>query len=56
DVLVIITEWNEFRALDLDRIKAVMRAPVIVDLRNIYSPEEMAAAGFAYSSVGRPTA
>ncbi|WP_417498346.1 UDP-glucose dehydrogenase family protein [Maricaulis sp.] len=56
DVLVIITEWNEFRALDLDRIKAVMRAPVIVDLRNIYSPEEMIAAGFAYSSVGRPTA
>jgi len=56
DVLVIITEWNEFRALDLDRIKAVMRSPVIVDLRNIYSPEEMAAAGFTYSSVGRPTA
>ncbi|WP_417490881.1 UDP-glucose dehydrogenase family protein [Maricaulis sp.] len=55
DVLVIITEWNEFRALDLDRIKAVMRAPVIVDLRNIYSPDEMAAAGFTYSSVGRPT-
>ncbi|SDM12594.1 UDP-glucose dehydrogenase family protein [Maricaulis salignorans] len=56
DVLVIITEWNEFRALDLERIKSVMRAPVIVDLRNIYSPEEMASAGFAYSSVGRPTA
>lgn len=55
DVLVIITEWNEFRALDLERIKSVMRAPVIVDLRNIYSPEEMAMAGFAYSSVGRPT-
>ncbi|WP_417488814.1 UDP-glucose dehydrogenase family protein [Maricaulis sp.] len=56
DVLVIITEWNEFRALDLERIKSAMRAPVIVDLRNIYSPEEMASAGFAYSSVGRPTA
>ncbi|WP_417467364.1 UDP-glucose dehydrogenase family protein [Maricaulis sp.] len=54
DVLAIITEWNEFRALDLERIKSVMRTPVIVDLRNIYSPEEMAAAGFAYSSVGRP--
>jgi len=54
DVLAIITEWNEFRALDLERIKSVMRTPTIVDLRNIYSPEEMAAAGFAYSSVGRP--
>ena len=54
DVLAIITEWNEFRALDLDRIKAVMRTPTIVDLRNIYSPEEMAAAGFNYTSVGRP--
>ena len=54
DVLAIITEWNEFRALDLDRIKSVMRSPTIVDLRNIYSPEEMAAAGFDYTSVGRP--
>jgi UDPglucose 6-dehydrogenase len=54
DVLVIITEWNEFRALDLERIKSVMRTPTLVDLRNIYSPEEMVAAGFAYSSVGRP--
>ena len=55
DVLAIITEWNEFRALDLERIKSVMRTPIIVDLRNIYSPDEMAAAGFAYSSVGRPS-
>tara|TARA_R110002072_G_scaffold4142_4_gene29225 strand:- start:1015 stop:2325 length:1311 start_codon:yes stop_codon:yes gene_type:complete len=54
DVLVIITEWNEFRALDLERIRSVMRTPTIVDLRNIYSPEEMVAAGFAYFSVGRP--
>ncbi|WP_417481966.1 UDP-glucose dehydrogenase family protein [Maricaulis sp.] len=54
DVLAIITEWNEFRALDLERIKSVMRTPNIVDLRNIYSPDEMAAAGFAYTSVGRP--
>ncbi|WP_339738216.1 UDP-glucose/GDP-mannose dehydrogenase family protein [uncultured Maricaulis sp.] len=54
DVLAIITEWNEFRALDLERIKAAMRTPVIVDLRNIYSPDEMLAAGFAYTSVGRP--
>ena len=46
DALVIVTEWNEFRALDLKRIKALLKAPVIVDLRNIYKPAEMAAAGF----------
>jgi UDPglucose 6-dehydrogenase len=56
DVLVIITEWNEFRALDLGRARQLMRTPVMVDMRNIYHPEEAAAAGFAYSSVGRPTA
>jgi len=54
DVLVIITEWDQFRALDLDRIKLLMRTPVLVDLRNIYKPDDMAARGFAYSSVGRP--
>jgi UDPglucose 6-dehydrogenase len=54
DALVIITEWNAFRALDLGRMKALMRAPVMVDLRNIYNPAEMAAAGFRYTSVGRP--
>ncbi len=54
DILVIITEWNEFRALDLDRLKSTMKAPVMVDLRNIYRPEEMAAAGFDYTSIGRP--
>ena len=53
DVLVIITEWNEFRALDLQKIKAVLRAPVVVDLRNIYKPAEMAAEGFEYYSIGR---
>ena len=53
DAAVIITEWNEFRALDLDRVKAALKAPIIVDLRNIYDPEEMAEAGFAYTSVGR---
>ncbi len=53
DVLVLITEWNEFRALDLERIGAVMRAKVFVDLRNVYDPTEMRAAGFAYSSIGR---
>ncbi len=55
DCVAILTEWNEFRALDLERMKAAMRAPVIVDLRNIYKPEEMAEAGFFYYSVGRPS-
>jgi UDPglucose 6-dehydrogenase len=54
DVLVILTEWNEFRGLDLGRVRGLLRQPVIVDLRNIYKPAEMAAAGFDYHSVGRP--
>ena len=54
DALVIVTEWEQFRALDLDRIKAEMRQPVIVDLRNVYRPEEMAELGFVYESIGRP--
>ena len=54
DVLVLITEWNEFRALDLDRIRASMRGSVMVDLRNVYRPSEAREAGFDYVSVGRP--
>ncbi len=54
DVLVIITEWNEFRALDMGRLKGALRDPLIVDLRNIYDPAEMASHGFRYVSVGRP--
>jgi UDPglucose 6-dehydrogenase len=55
DALVFVTEWEQFRALDLDRIKRAMAAsPVIVDLRNIYRPEEMIERGFIYESVGRP--
>ena len=54
DALVIVTEWNAFRALDLARVKRLMKAPVMIDLRNIYDPEEMSAAGFRYASVGRP--
>ncbi len=54
DVVAILTEWNEFRALDMDRVKEVMKAPVMVDLRNVYNPADMTAAGFHYSSVGRP--
>ena len=54
DAVTILTEWNEFRALDLERVKALLRRPVMVDLRNIYNPVEMMAAGFEYSCVGRP--
>ncbi len=52
--LVIVTEWDQFRALDFARIKACMAAPIMVDLRNIYTHTEMAALGFEYESVGRP--
>jgi UDPglucose 6-dehydrogenase len=54
DGLVILTEWNEFRALDLARVKSLLKQPLMVDLRNIYKPDMMAAAGFHYVSVGRP--
>jgi UDPglucose 6-dehydrogenase len=53
DVLAIITEWNEFRALNLDRLRDTMKTPVIVDLRNIYEPEVMAKHGFTYVGIGR---
>jgi UDPglucose 6-dehydrogenase len=53
DAMVIITEWDQFRALDLARVKSQMKAPVVVDLRNIYRPADMAEAGFEYSSIGR---
>ena len=53
DILVLITEWNEFRALDFGRIRAVMKGDLIVDLRNVYLPAEVRAAGFSYVSIGR---
>ncbi|HEX7776772.1 MAG TPA: UDP-glucose/GDP-mannose dehydrogenase family protein [Parvibaculum sp.] len=53
DALLILTEWNEFRVLDFERIKSLLKAPLIIDLRNIYATAEMAAAGFTYHSVGR---
>jgi UDPglucose 6-dehydrogenase len=53
DGVVILTEWNEFRALDLARVKRMLKRPLMVDLRNIYRPDHMAAAGFTYISVGR---
>ncbi|MGG6897457.1 MULTISPECIES: UDP-glucose dehydrogenase family protein [Rhizobium] len=55
DALVIVTEWNQFRALDFARLKSVMNAPVLVDLRNIYRHDEVTKHGFAYTSVGRPS-
>jgi len=53
DALVILTEWNNYRSLDLDRVKSLLKTPVFIDLRNIYRPAEMTAAGFQYSSLGR---
>ena len=54
DCVVLLTEWNEFRALDLARVKATLAAPVFVDLRNVYPPSDMEAAGLIYHSIGRP--
>ncbi len=55
DALVIITEWDQFRALDFERLRNLMNKPVIVDLRNIYKPADMRAIGFSYSSVEPPS-
>ncbi len=55
DAAVIVTEWEQFRALDFNRLKDLMACPVIVDLRNIYRPEDMQRQGFAYTCVGRPS-
>ena len=54
DAVVILTEWDQFRALDLDRVKLLLKQPVMVDLRNIYRPDDMERRGFRYVSVGRP--
>ncbi|MDK9723156.1 MAG: UDP-glucose/GDP-mannose dehydrogenase family protein [Rhodospirillales bacterium] len=54
DAVVLVTEWNEFRSLDLPRVKKLMKTPAMVDLRNVYSPTEMVASGFNYIGVGRP--
>lgn len=53
DAVAIVTEWDAFRALDLEKVKALAKAPVLVDLRNIYKPDDMRAAGFTYTSIGR---
>ena len=54
DLLVVLTEWNEFRALAPARLKSAMKGDIILDLRNIWEPAAMRAAGFTYSSIGRP--
>ncbi|MBC8242273.1 MAG: UDP-glucose dehydrogenase, partial [Alphaproteobacteria bacterium] len=54
DALAIITEWNAYRALDIPRVKDLLKAPVLVDMRNIYDPETMREMGFNYVSIGRP--
>jgi UDPglucose 6-dehydrogenase len=56
DAVVILTEWNVFRALDLEQAKGLLRRPIMIDLRNVYEPRDMIAAGFSYSSIGRPVA
>ena len=56
EALVIVTEWNQFRKLELDRLYRLLKRPLVVDLRNLYEPEKMAAAGFEYVSIGRPEA
>jgi UDPglucose 6-dehydrogenase len=55
DAIVVVTEWVQYRTLDLKRLKRELRQPVVVDLRNIYRPEDMATHGFTYESVGRRT-
>lgn len=56
EAVVIVTEWDQFRALDLDRVMRLMRTPTVVDLRNIYRPEDLVKRGFSYLSIGRPMA
>ena len=54
DAVVLLTEWNQFRNLDIKRMKSLLKAPVMIDLRNVYAPADMKAAGFSYTCVGRP--
>jgi UDPglucose 6-dehydrogenase len=54
DALVLLTEWNAFRALDLKRVRSLLKTPLVIDLRNIYEPRQMAAEGLDYLSIGRP--
>jgi len=51
--MIIVTEWNQFRSLDMERIRASLKQPVVVDLRNLYDPQRMREQGFEYASIGR---
>jgi UDPglucose 6-dehydrogenase len=53
DAVVLMTEWNQYRALDLARLKSIMKTPIFIDLRNVYEPKAMKAKGFSYVGVGR---
>jgi UDPglucose 6-dehydrogenase len=53
DILVFMTEWNQFRALDMEKVKKLLKSPKIADLRNIYEPKDIRALGFEYVGVGR---
>jgi len=53
DALVLATEWNQFRALDLERVRSLLQQPIMIDLRNVYEPETMRRMGFRYTAVGR---
>jgi UDPglucose 6-dehydrogenase len=53
DALIVLTPWNEFKNLDMERIRKAMRQPVLIDGRNLYAPEEMNALGFTYRGIGR---
>jgi UDPglucose 6-dehydrogenase len=53
DAMVVLTEWNAFRGLDMERAKTLLRQPRVIDLRNVYDPADMKAAGFHYVSIGR---
>ena len=56
DALIVLTEWNEFRGLDLCRVRSLLKTPLMIDLRNVYDPDEVVAARLRYVSVGRPPA
>ena len=51
--MVVLTEWNVFRCIDMERAKSLLRRPLVIDLRNVYDTEDMANAGFRYISIGR---
>ena len=53
DCVVILTEWNEYRSLDIDKIKKLLKTPIFIDLRNIYDPQMLKEKGFKYTGVGR---